>query len=283
MFAGDHGLTAEGITAYPSAISGAIAQLVLDGRSGASLAAKAGGAGVMLVDAGLLTPLGPHPLLVSARMGAGTANSRREPAMSVHTVTRALDAGGAIAGRVAADGVDILALGEIGIGNSSAAALVGHALTGVPLDVLVGPGAGIPAGGLDHKRRVLAASYARAPETAPLAALAEFAGFEMVMMAGAMLRARQHRQVVFVDGFIATAAAVAAVALDPASRASMVFAHTSAEPGHRALLAHLEARPLLDLGLRLGEGTGAALAIPLVRAAASILTDMADLAEVMKS
>lgn len=281
VFAGDHGLVAEGVTAFPSAISCAIARLVLDGRAGASLAARAGGAGIMLVDAGLQAPLGGHPMLVERRFGAGTANSRREPAMSIDTARAALVAGAEISKRLANDGVDILALGEIGIGNSSAAALITHTLTDAPFERIVGPGAGLPPGGLEHKQAVLAAAYARAPVTEPMEALMQFGGFEMVMMAGAMIAARQHQQIVLVDGFIATAAAASAVALAPDTRQSLVFAHTSAEPGHRTLLDHLGARPLFDLGLRLGEGTGAALAIPLVRAAAGILTDMANLADVL--
>lgn len=281
VFAADHGITAERVTAYPAEVSGLVAQLVLDGRAGASIAAKAGGAGVMLVDAGLLRPLSDHPLLLARRMGAGTANFRHEPAMSVHTVISALEAGRETADRLADDGVDILALGEIGIGNSSAAALIVHGLTGLPLARLVGPGAGLPPGGLASKHRVLSACYARAPETAPLGVLAEFGGFEIVMMAGAMARAPHNRQIVLVDGLIATAAAMAAIALDPAARSSMVFAHVSADPAHRVMLGHLGARPLLELDMRLGEGTGAALAIPLVRAAAGLLTDLADLKDVL--
>ena len=154
-------------------------------------------------------------------------------------------------------------------------------MTGIALGALVGPGAGLPPGGIEHKRAVLDATFARAPTNDPVAALAEFAGFEMVMMVGAMLQGAARRRIVLVDGFIATACAAAAVALAPNLRDRLIFAHTSAEPGHQAILDHLQAKPLLDLGLRLGEGTGAALAIPLVRAAASILTDMANLADVL--
>lgn len=282
VLAGDHGLVAEGVTAYPSAVTAAIARLILADRAGISVAAKAAGAEVWLVDCGLVAPLPPHPRLIEARLGSGTRNSRRIPAMEPSDVDRAIETGIGLAGRFAAQDADLLALGEIGIGNSSAAALVGHGLTGLPLDLLAGPGAGVPPGGLAHKRAVLAAAAERVrTPTDPVTALSEFGGFELATMAGVMIGARRNRQIAIVDGFIATAAALAAVRLDPAVAHALVFAHRSAEPGHRTLLGALGAEPLLDLGLRLGEGTGAALAIPLVRAAGLMLTDMADLADVM--
>lgn len=281
VFAGDHGLTAEGVTAYPSIVSGLIAQLILDGRAGANIMAAQSGTTVLVVDAGLLRPLPPHPLLIEHRIAAGTRNSRREAAMTAAQYDRALAAGIAIAGAEIDRGADILALGEVGIGNTSAAALVAHAVTGIALATLVGPGAGAPPGGIAHKRAVLEAAYGRQPVRHPAAALAEFAGFEMVMLAGAMIGAAVHNRMVLVDGFIATAVATAAVALAPNLRERLIFAHASTEPGHKALLGHLGATPLLDLGMALGEGTGAALAIPLVRAAAAILTGMDDLAAVL--
>ena len=281
IFVGDHGLTAEGVTAYPSAVSGLIAQLVLDGRAGANIMARQVGAKITLVDAGLLRPLAPHPMLIENRIAAGTRNSRHEPAMTVAQFQDALSAGITITDDQIQAGCDILALGEIGIGNSSAAALVAHAVTGLPMSVLVGPGAGAPPGGIEHKRTVLEATFARTATNDPAGALCEFAGFEMVMMIGAMLQGAARRRIVLVDGFIATACAAVAVAMQPNLRNYLIFAHRSAEPGHQAILDHLHAKPLLDLGLRLGEGTGAALAIPLVRAAAAILTDMANLANVL--
>jgi nicotinate-nucleotide--dimethylbenzimidazole phosphoribosyltransferase len=218
IFAGDHGLTAEGVTAYPSAVSGLIAQLVLDGRAGANITARQSGTTVLVVDAGLLQPLPPHPLLIERRMAAGTANSRRESAMSEAQRDVALAAGVAVAHAEIDAGVDLLALGEIGIGNSSAAALLAHAVTGIPLTTLVGPGAGAPPGGIAHKLAMVAAAYARAPTGDAGTALAEFAGFEMVMLAGAMLGAASRNRIVLVDGFIATAVAAAVVALAPNAR-----------------------------------------------------------------
>jgi nicotinate-nucleotide--dimethylbenzimidazole phosphoribosyltransferase len=283
VFAGDHGITAEGVTAYPSVVTAEIAKIILAGGAGINICARAANVDVTLVDAGLLTALPPHPNLLDRRIDAGTKNSRREPAMSEAEFQQAYSAGQKITQQLTAEGVGILAFGEVGIGNTSASALVGHAVSGIALEALIGPGAGAPALGLDHKRLVLAETRARAAlptggtRSDVLEALRQFGGFEMVMMAGAMTAAASQKCIVIVDGFIATSVAAAAIAIEPALRNHCIFAHCSAEPGHRALLNYLEAEPLFDLGLRLGEGTGAALAIPFVRAAEGLLRDMADL------
>lgn len=283
VFAGDHGLTEEGVTAYPSAVTREIAKLIVGGAAGINVLARAAGVGVKLVDAGMLQPLPPHELLLDRRIGNGTRNSRREPAMSVEECRAALDAGSAIDALLGQQHVDIVGYGEIGIGNTSAAALVAHVLTGIDLATLVGPGAGAPPLGLDHKRLVLSEVLARAsineadPAARTFEALRQFGGFEIAMMAGAMTAAAAAGRIIVVDGFISTAAAIAASGLKPETFDNCVFAHCSAEPGHTALLAFLGAKPLLELEMRLGEGTGAALAIPLVRAAELMLRDMADL------
>lgn len=283
VFAGDHGLTAEGVTAYPSVVTREIAKLVLSGGAGINMCARAAGVDVIVVDAGMLAPLASNPMLIERRLGAGTRNSLAEPAMTHEQCAAALTAGKDIDEALDRDNVGIVAFGEIGIGNSSAAALVAHALTGIGLDLLAGPGAGVPPLGLGHKRRVLAETIARAaidqpdPKSRAFEALRQFAGFEMAMMTGAMTAAAAAGRIIVVDGFICTAVALAAAGLNPETLDNCVFAHCSAEPGHRALLDHLRVTPLLDLGMRLGEGTGAALAIPLVRAAELLLRDMADL------
>jgi nicotinate-nucleotide--dimethylbenzimidazole phosphoribosyltransferase len=277
VFAGDHGIVAEGVTAYPSEVSALIAQMVLDGKAGANIAARAAGAEVFLVNAGLKTPLASHDALLGLLVRPGTRNFLYQPATSETKLSQALLGGAKIAALLKEMGFGVLALGEIGIGNSSAAALVGHAVTGLPLESLVGNGAGAPPQGLIHKRDVLARAYARAPVSGGRDALREFGGFEMKMLAGTMLRATRERQIILVDGFIATAAACAAISMQPALRDYLLFAHRSPEAGHAALLEWLGAEPLLDLRMRLGEGTGAALAIPLVRMAEGLLNAMADL------
>lgn len=284
VFAGDHGIVVEGVTAYPAEVSALVAQMVLDGQAGANIAARAAGAEVFLIGAGLRTPPALRgtesdlqKMLAHLCVQPGTRNFLHEAATTEALLKRTLLAGAKVAASLKEQGFGILALGEIGIGNSSAAALVAHAVTGLPLERLVGQGAGAPPGGLEHKRDVLARAYARAPVRDGRAALIEFGGYEMAMMAGAMLAGARGGQILLVDGFIATAAAAAAISMEPNLRDYLLFAHRSPEAGHTHLLEWLGASPLLDLGLRLGEGTGAALAIPLVRMAEELLNTMADL------
>ena len=171
---------------------------------------------------------------------------------------------------------DVLCFGEMGIGNTSAASLVAHKVLGLPLTGLIGRGTGLDDAGLERKRAVLEQAAARTgPVLSPAAALAEYGGLEIAMMTGAMLGGARSDRPVLVDGFISTAAALLALGLEPAVERNLIFAHRSAEPGHSDMLEALNARPILDLGMRLGEGTGALLAWPVVRAASAMLTDMA--------
>jgi nicotinate-nucleotide--dimethylbenzimidazole phosphoribosyltransferase len=192
-----------------------------------------------------------------------------------------LTRGSDLAASAIAAGADVIAIGEMGIGNTAAAALIMHRLAPAPLDQCVGAGAGQDEAGMARKRAALARAASRSAATQPRDVLAEFGGCEIVMMAGAVLGAAAQRRPVLVDGFIASAAALAALRLEPAASDYCVFAHQSAERGHARLLEAVGAQPLLALGMRLGEGTGAVLAAPLVRAAARLLTDVADLTEVV--
>lgn len=281
VFAGDHGLTHEGVSAYPSSVTAAMVGLFLSGRSSVSAFAKASGVRVRVVDAGVDADLPDHPDLIAAKIRRGTRNAAREPALTPDEVRTALLRGADIARVAAADGADVIALGEMGIGNTASAALVMHRLAPAPLDACVGLGTGHDAEGLARKRAAIARAAQRSDATLPLDVLAQFGGCEIAMMAGAVLGAASMRRVALVDGFISTAAALAAVRLVPAALDYCVFAHGSAERGHPAMLAALGVRPLLDLDLRLGEGTGAALAAPLLAAAANLLTDVAALADVL--
>ncbi|HET9067580.1 MAG TPA: nicotinate-nucleotide--dimethylbenzimidazole phosphoribosyltransferase [Amaricoccus sp.] len=273
IFAGDHGLAREGVSAYPQEVTRQMLLTFLAGNAAANVFARTTGAALRLVDAGVAGPPISHPDLLSRRLGDGTANALSAPAMSREICERALALGRALG----EDGAwDAVAFGEMGIANTSAAALVAHKAAGLPLASLVGRGTGLGDPGLARKRAVLARAAARTPpRLAPAEALAEFGGFEMAMMAGAMLGAAAARRVVLVDGFIAGAVALVATRIEPAAREALVFAHRSAEAGHAAVLGELGALPLLDLGMRLGEGTGALLAWPLVRAAAAMLSEMA--------
>ncbi len=281
IFAGDHGITAEGVSGYPSSVTAEIVKLVLSGSAGANICTAAIGVEVVVVDAGVIAPIPEQAGLLSRRIGPGTRNARRGPAMSLDEYQAAFDAGAKVIRDLVAGGAGIFALGEIGIGNSSAAALLAHEATDVPLATLVGPGTGASAKQLEHKRKVLTETYARAfansIDCEPRRAFAEFAGFEMVMMAGAIAEIADQRKIAIIDGFIATSVAAALFAILPRAKEVCVFGHQSGEPGHKALLAAIGAVPLFDLGLRLGEGTGAALAIPFVRAAELMLSRLADL------
>ncbi len=272
IFIADHGIAEAGVSAYPQAVTTQMAQNFLDGGAAATAFARNLDIPVTLVDAGMReTPA--HPLLLDRRIAAGTDNFAEGPAMSIRQCTTAMDHGRTL-GRDTE--CDALCLGEMGIGNSSSATMLAHKLLGLPLADLTGPGAGLDAGGVDRKRETLLRAAARTSgKLGAIEALAEYGGFEIAMLAGAMLGAAESHRIVLIDGFIATAAAVTALQLDPGCRSRLVFSHLSAEPGHALILKALRAEPLLQLGLRLGEGTGALLAWPLLRAAAAILTGMA--------
>ncbi|WP_426029525.1 nicotinate-nucleotide--dimethylbenzimidazole phosphoribosyltransferase [Caulobacter sp. DWP3-1-3b2] len=281
VFAGDHGLTNEGVSAYPSSVTAAMVELFLSGRSSVSVFAKATGVRVRVVDAGVDADLPEHTEMISAKIRRGNRNAARESALTQDEVLAAIAKGGEIARAAAEDGADVIALGEMGIGNSSSAALIMHRLAPAALDDCVGQGTGHDAEGMARKRAGIVRAALRSDASAPLAVLTEFGGCEIAMMVGAVLGAAAARRVVLIDGFISTAAALAAVRLVPAALDYCVFAHGSAERGHPLMLRALGVQPLLDLDLRLGEGTGAALAAPLLVAAANLLTEVADLADVL--
>ena len=281
VFAGDHGLTAEGVSQYPPAVTPAMVRTFLAGRASANAFAVAAGVAIRVVDAGVAIDLPNHPDLTIAKVRHGTANAARQPAMTLAEAEAALSQGHRIASETIDAGADMIAIGEMGIGNSASAALLMHRLTGAPLHECVGAGAGQDEAGMTRKLAALARAAARTRVTAPLDVLAEFGGLEIAMMTGAIFGAARQRRPVVVDGFIAGAAALVAVRMRPAVQDYCVFAHRSAERGHGLLLRSINAAPLFDLGMRLGEGTGAVLAIPILRAAARLLTDVADLQEVL--
>lgn len=273
IFAADHGIAAEGVSAYPQEVTGQMLGNFLAGGAASTVFASTLGVPVRVVDAGIAVDPPLVPRLLSRRIGPGTANFLREPAMTRSQLRHALDLGEELG---AGSDSDAVAFGEMGIANTSSAALIAHRLTGLDLATLTGRGTGLDDDGLARKRAVLTAASARVPgDLNAREALSQFGGFEIAMMVGAMIGAAMARRLILVDGFIATATALAAGALSPACRDAMVFAHVSAEAGHRPLLDHMGAEPLLSLGMRLGEGTGALMAWPIVRSAAAMLNDMA--------
>lgn len=273
IFAADHGIARSGVSAFPPEVTRQMVLNFASGGAAANVFSAANDVTLRVVNAGVLG--GPFDMegVLDLAIAEGTANSLKQPAMTAADRDRALQQGRAL-GR---DGdADAVAFGEMGIGNTSAATLIAHFLTGTEVETLTGRGTGLDDAGLAEKRNTLAAAAARRDGiTDPAEVLGEYGGFEIVMIAGAMLGAAEARRIVLVDGFIASAAALVAVRMVPAARDAMVFAHRSAEPGHKAILDALDADPLLDLGLRLGEGTGAVLAWPLVKSAVAMLNDMA--------
>jgi len=278
VFAADHGLTEEGVSAFPASVTAAMVNLFLSGRATVNAFARATNVDVRVVDAGVAADLPDHPGLVAAKIRHGTRNAAREPALTSDEVAGALARGAALAEEAAAEGFDAIALGEMGIGNTATSALLMHRLLPAPLDDCIGQGAGHDEVGMARKRAALARAADRSPATEPLDILREFGGLEIAMMAGAA-----SRRVILVDGFISTTALLVAARIQPTVLDYSIFAHRSAEKGHMLLLRGLGTEPILDLGLRLGEGTGAVLAVPVIRAAARLLTDVADLAEVVGS
>lgn len=280
VFAADHGLATEGVSAYPQAVTLQMVLNMAQGGAAVNVLARQHGFGLTVVDAGVAShlPEGANTSTAQTRVlikkGAlGTGNMLHGPAMCLAQCLACLRSGEDVVRELPGN---VVAFGEMGIGNTSSAALLLARLAGLPLEDVVGRGTGLNDLQLDHKLQVLRRVDAlHAQAQTPLQVLVAMGGFELAMMAGAMLQAASERRVVLVDGFIAGAAALVACALQPHTRDYLVFAHRSAESGHRLMLAHLHAQPLLDLGLRLGEGSGALLAWPLVQSAACLLNDMA--------
>jgi len=279
VFAGDHGAAKAGVSAYPQDVTWQMVENFLAGGAAINVFARQNGLHLAVIDAGVAHDFGRRPGLIHAKVAPGTANYLEQPAMTVEQCELAILRGAEIVRNLAVNGCNVVGFGEMGIGNTAAASLMTHCLTGVPLADCIGRGTGLDDAGLARKQALLEKALSRYRATgggnAPLAVLAEFGGFEVAMMVGAMLAAAEAKMLLLIDGFIVGAAALVAAKLFPAFTDHCVFCHCSAEPGHKAQLQALGGEPLLDLGLRLGEGTGAALAFPLVQAALAFLNEMA--------
>lgn len=273
IFAADHGMAAAGVSAFPSEVTQQMVLNFLSGGAAANVFARSVGAEVQVVDAGVMGPQIEHPDLIQKRVAPGTANAITEPAMTAAQVQAALTAGEEIGRELTCD---VACFGEMGIGNTSAASLVSAKVLGLPITQLIGRGTGLDKAGLARKTDLLTeAAHRTSLKLDAKIALQEYGGFEIAMMCGAMIGASEAGRIIIVDGFIASAAALCALQIRPACDRNFVYAHCSAESGHRLVLDTIGARPLLDLDLRLGEGTGALLAWPLVKAAAAMLREMA--------
>lgn len=272
IFAADHGIAKAGVSAFPQDVTGQMVLNFLSGGAAANVFAKTNNVHLQVVDAGVAGEPIEHPQLISQRLGAGTQSFLDAPAMTSDQSEQALEFGAKIAREAAGEA---LAFGEMGIANTATAAVLAHKLTGHDLADLVGRGTGLDDAGVQKKLSILTQAASRTGDLSPREAMAEYGGFEINQIAGAMIETAGSGRIILVDGFIATAAALLATKLVPESRRAMVFAHQSHESGHKTLLRLLDADPLLSLDMRLGEGTGALLAWPLLRAAAAMMTDMA--------
>lgn len=285
LAAADHGVASEGVSAYPQAVTAQMVANYLAGGAAVNALATAAGAKILLLDAGVAGSTPHAPALQRLNIRRGSGNIAREPAMTLDEAARAILGAVDIVENLWKSGLDLLALGEMGIANSTVAAALTSALTGAPPARTVGRGTGVDDATLAHKRSVVALALERAlgdgRSLSPIMLLTELGGLEIAALVGAILAAAARRVPVLLDGYITTAAALVAVAIAPAAGAYLIAGHCSAEPGHAIALAQLGltaengAGPLLQLGLRLGEGSGAALALPVLAGAARAMCEMA--------
>ncbi|BEV70974.1 MULTISPECIES: nicotinate-nucleotide--dimethylbenzimidazole phosphoribosyltransferase [unclassified Paludibacterium] len=273
VFAGDHGVVAEGVSAYPQDVTWQMVENFLANGAAINVFARQTGCALHVVDAGVNHDFGVRDGLIDRKVAPGTANFARQAAMTPEQCALALERGMSLARDIPGN---VIGFGEMGIGNTTAAAALMHVLTGSPVADCVGAGTGLSSEGILHKQKVIEAAVARHGKLCdPQSVLATFGGFEIAMMAGAMLQSAAMRKLLLIDGFITSSALLVASQMEPAILDYCVFAHASQENGHARMLARLGAKPLLHLDLRLGEGTGAALALPIVQAAVNFMREMA--------
>ncbi len=278
--AGDHGVHAWGVTPWPQAVTRVMVEALCRGQATANVLADVVGGRVCILDVGVVGELGDHPRLRRVRVRSGTADLRTEVAMNEEEAARALLAGAGVAEELVSAGADLLVTGEVGLANTTAGACLVAALSGADPTMVTGPGSGSDGAAMARKRAVVADALARHGEDRrPLRVLASLGGLEHAALVGLILGGAAQGLPVVLDGIAALAAALVAATLAPNVVGYLIAAHRPAEPGASVALNHLGLEPLLDLGLRLGEGTGALLAIPLVQAAARVLGEVATLAD----
>ncbi|MCL1141984.1 nicotinate-nucleotide--dimethylbenzimidazole phosphoribosyltransferase [Shewanella gaetbuli] len=276
VFAADHGIAQYGVSIAPSEVTSQMVANFANGGAAINVFCRQMGLNLEIIDAGVLKPLGLENV-TEHRLGNGTSAIHLAPAMTLEHVKQGFEAADEVVERHALSGCNVLALGEMGIGNTSAAAAIMAALLELDVHKCVGRGTGVNDKSFELKKALVNEALKRhgSKIVSPVHALAYVGGYEIVQMTGAILAATQRKMLVLVDGFISSVAALVAVKLHPAARDYLIFTHVSEEQGHQLLLEYLQAKPLLSLGLRLGEGTGAALAFPLVQAAVNFYNDMA--------
>lgn len=275
VFAGDHGVAAKGVSAFPQAVTTEMVKNFAAGGAAISVLAKQLSANFEVVNLGTLFEVDAHDQIVDARIATGTADFTEQPAMTVEQLEQALNEGQAAAVRAKAEGAQLFIGGEMGIGNTTSASALGAVHLNIPAIEMVGPGTGLAADQLPAKAQVVEKARELHKVESPYETLRCFGGFEIAGLVGAYIGCAQQGITVLVDGFISTAAALMACALNEGVRDWLLFSHQSAEPAHQTLLRALDAQPLLSLGMRLGEGSGAAVAASLLRSACALHNGMA--------
>ncbi|MEQ1767434.1 MAG: nicotinate-nucleotide--dimethylbenzimidazole phosphoribosyltransferase [Methylotenera sp.] len=277
VFAGDHGVVESGVSPYPQAVTAQMVLNFLQGGAAINVFSTQNNMRLCVIDSGVNYNFQPNCALIDAKIAAGTRNFTREAAMTLGQCERAILGGAAIVDAEIATGCNVFGFGEMGIGNTSSASCLMSVLCGLPIEQCVGRGTGLDDAGLAHKTNILGQAIAHhgLNNNDAMQVLATFGGFEIAMMVGAMLQAAVKQCTLLIDGFISTAALLIAAKLQPDILHYCVFTHCSDESGHKKMLDYLNVKPLLNIDLRLGEGTGAALAYPLVLAAVNFLNQMA--------
>ena len=277
IFAGDHGITEEGVSPYPQEVTYQMVYNFLQGGAAINVFCRQNQINEVVVDAGVNHTFDGNLNLFDAKIGRGTANFAKTAAMSQDKAKLAIAKGADIVSRIHEQGSNIIGFGEMGIGNTTSASAIIHIITELPLATCVGAGTGLNSAGINHKMEIIkkAIAHHHVNNKDGLEVLATFGGFEIAMMCGAYLKAAELSMVILVDGFIATSALIVAQMMYPEVLDYCIFSHVSHEKGHQAVCDFLKAKPILNLEMRLGEGTGAALAYPLVKAAVTMLNEMA--------
>lgn len=281
VYAGDHGLAAEGVSAFPQAVTAEMVRNFSNGGAAISVLARELKAELEVINLGTVVDPGPLPDVMQQMLGEGTANFAKQAAMNKQQLSSAINIGRQSAERAVMKGVDLFIGGEMGIGNTTAATALVCALTDISVEDLTGPGTGLNSAGVSHKVKVIKAALALHKDKidSPIDALRYFGGFEIAALMGAYLACARMGVPILVDGFIASAAALVAIQQCEGVADWLLFSHASAEPGHKHIMQIMHAEPIIDLGLRLGEGSGAAITVPLLRMACSLHNNMATFAE----
>lgn len=276
IFAGDHGVAEEGVSAFPQEVTYQMVFNFLHGGAAITVLCNQNGIAFKVVDSGVKYEFEPHPNLIQMKVASGTQNFANGPAMTLDELNTSLINGATVVDEIYAQGCNIIGFGEMGIANTTAASALMHAFTGIPIASCVGKGTGINSEGVKIKEAVLQrAMNSNSQAKTVYQKLAAFGGFEIAQMVGAMLRAAELKMVIMVDGFIATSAFLAATKIDGNIYDYAIYTHQSEENGHKMMLAFLNAQPLLSLNMRLGEGSGCAVAYPIIKSAVTFLNDMA--------